>query len=484
MDELADLVKRFLADTGYPEGGRPEREAERAQLAAALTPGALKQPDVEALRRLGANAYGLPGQQPAYFGLLRREDGVTRWVETLRFLLHGPGDVVERLDDCLNGGHRVPGMAEAILIKALAVTDPQRWVPNYVTKGPAGKLALLAAIGDDFLRPAGQAEAAVASNDRIRELFEPHFPGDPWGIQEFCWWLRAESGPASPLSALADELYLPERFLQRILRLLDDKGQTVFYGPPGTGKTFVARRLAEHIAGGGMVEMVQFHPSYAYEDFVEGYRPRLVKGQVTYEVVDGPLKRIATHARAHPDFTHVLLIDELNRGNIAKILGELLFLLEYRDEKIQLQYSEEPFALPPNLKILATMNTADRSVALVDAALRRRFHFVAFFPDTAPIDRLLRLWLSDHQPELTWVADVVDRANAALADRNLAIGPSHFLKAGLTEELVELAWQYSVLPFLEEHFFGDPDRLEEFSLDHLRHLPPAGEPDTGDELEL
>lgn len=128
------------------------------------------------------------------------------------------------------------------------------------------------------------------------------------------------------------------------------RGQVIFYGPPGTGKTFVARKLAGHIGrGGGTVEQVQFHPSYAYEDFIEGYRPKLVKGQVTYEVVDGPLKRIAATAQERPDLTHVLLIDELNRVNVPKVLGELLFLLEYRDEEIRLQYSDIPFALPPNL---------------------------------------------------------------------------------------------------------------------------------------
>jgi 5-methylcytosine-specific restriction protein B len=163
-----------------------------------------------------------------------------------------------------------------------------------------------------------------------------------------------------------------------------------------------------------------------------------------------------------------LLIDELNRANVSKVLGELLFLLEYRDEEIRLQYSEAPFALPKNLRIIATMNTADRSIALVDAALRRRFHFVPFFPDTPPIDTLLRRWMRDNHPELLWVAEVVDRANEALADRNLAIGPSHFLKPRLDEGTVRRTWQHSVLPFLEEHFFADPDQLNRFELDRLR----------------
>ena len=294
--------------------------------------------------------------------------------------------------------------------------------------------------------------------------------------------------PEASLEELADELYLTEEFLARALRLLDDKGQVVFYGPPGTGKTYVARKLAGYIAGSrDNVEKVQFHPSYAYEDFIEGYRPRLENGQVTYKVIDGPLKRMAEIAREHPDRTYVLLIDEINRANVSKVLGELVFLLEYRDEEIRLQYSDARFSLPANLQIIATMNTADRSIALVDTALRRRFHFVAFFPDTPPIDSLLRRWLNDKHPDLAWVADVVDRANRELADRNTAIGPSHFLRPRLSEDLVRLAWENSVLPFLEEHFFDDPDQVRRFDLDRLRQGTPepsaseTGTPGSSDE---
>ncbi len=471
VDELAELVEQFRAEVDYPDGGRPRPHTERAELAPALSRDGLDDPDVELLRRLAGTAYGRPGMQPGYYVMLQTSDGVGAVAETFRYLLFGPGDVADRLDDCIQGQHKLRGVGEAMMVKALAVTDPERWFPNYVTTGKVGKLAVLDVLGEQPPAQLTPGAVAVASNDRIRQRLEPHFPGDPWGVQEFTWWLlHRERVPETPLKPLADELYLTEDFLARALRLLDDKGQVVFYGPPGTGKTYVARKLAGYIArGGGTVEKVQFHPSYAYEDFIEGYRPRLVDGQVTYEVVDGPLKRIAAIANERPDVTHVLLIDELNRANVSKVLGELVFLLEYRDEEIRLQYSDTEFSLPTNLQIIATMNTADRSIALVDTALRRRFHFLAFFPDTPPINSLLRRWLSDKQPGLVWVADAVDRANLALADRNTAIGPSHFLKERLTEDLVRLAWENSVLPFLEEHFFGDPDQLKAFDLDRLRN---------------
>lgn len=477
VDKLGELVEQFIAETDYP-AGRMEHETERDELAAALTPQALTDPDVRLLRRLAGPAYGSPGPQPGFNRLLQTDEGIVRVADTLRFLLYGPGDVVDRLDDCIRGERKLPAVGESMMVKALAVAEPQRWIPHFVTGGKVGKLTILDVLGMEAPGGLGVGAAAAATNDAIRLRLQPHLPDDPWGMQNFTWWLlHREHVPETPLATLADELYLSEDFLARILRMLDDKGQVVFYGPPGTGKTFVARKLAGHIArGGGTVEKVQFHPSYAYEDFIEGYRPKLIKGQVTYEVVDGPLKRIATTALDRQDIDHVLLIDELNRANVAKVLGELLFLLEYRDEEIRLQYSEAPFALPPNLKIIATMNTADRSIALVDTALRRRFHFVPYFPHLPPIDTLLRRWLADRQPEFGWVADVVDRANKQLADHNVAIGPSHFIRPRLSEELVQLIWESSVIPFLEEHFFADPNQLRQFELRRLRDGGTSGAP--------
>lgn len=279
------------------------------------------------------------------------------------------------------------------------------------------------------------------------------------------------NGPkGDPLAELAGELLLERSFLARIKRLLEAKGQVIFYGPPGTGKTYVARKLAETLTrGGGRVRLVQFHPSYAYEDFVEGYRPSDDAGASGFALMEGPLKRIADMARQDPDDPHVLIIDEINRGNIAKVFGELYFLLEYRDEAIDLQYSGEGFRLPPNLWIIGTMNTADRSIALMDAALRRRFYFVPFFPQEPPIEGLLGRWLDRHAGDgLRWVADVVREANERLDDPHFAIGPSYFLKEDLTEEWVETVWRHSVMPYLEERFFGDQEALARFRLEELR----------------
>ena len=278
---------------------------------------------------------------------------------------------------------------------------------------------------------------------------------------------------------LAKRLYLePASKLQEIIALLDDRSQAIFYGPPGTGKTWVARELAKWLAGSeDRVELVQFHPSYAYEDFIEGWRPT---EDGKFELKAGPLKRLAKKAADDPDHqTFVLVIDEINRANLSKVLGELFFLFEYRHDEVTLQYSEENFSLPDNLKIIGTMNTADRSIALVDAALRRRFHFHPFFPDRPPIEGLLKRWLGEHRPELISVADLVDRANDLLEDRNMAIGPSHFMKKDLTDEKVQQIWRRTVVPFIEDQFFDEPVRVKQFTYEALTRVDNT-EPDNED----
>ena len=283
--------------------------------------------------------------------------------------------------------------------------------------------------------------------------------------------------PPDPLEKLAEEILFDVGELRKIEMLLslNDKRQIIFQGPPGTGKTYVARKLAECLAGSkDRVRLVQFHPSYAYEDFVQGFRPQRDGEQLGFELRDGPLIEMAAAAEKARDEKHFLVIDEINRGNLAKVFGELYFLLEYRDEEMHLQYSDRPFSLPANLYIIGTMNTADRSIALVDLALRRRFHFVEFHPDKAPVQGLLGRWLAKHASGMAWVEGVVDLANKKLADEDAAIGPSYFMQSdesgnpGLNKEKVRLTWEHNVLPYIEERLFGESDRLADFDLNALR----------------
>ena len=284
---------------------------------------------------------------------------------------------------------------------------------------------------------------------------------------------------------LAEELLLEDRgFLDDIVELLDDKGQVVFYGPPGTGKTHLARKLAEALAPDPSRRMlVQFHPSTSYEDFFEGYRPETgPDGAMSYRLTPGPLARLAERAAADPGRRHVMVIDEINRANLPRVLGELLFLLEYRDESaLTLYRPDEPFELPSNLRFIGTMNTADRSIALIDAALRRRFQFVPFFPDRGPASGLLERWLrANGEPE--WVGVLVDTVNDDLAHElggsHLLLGASHFMKKGLNRDRLRQIWEYNVEPFIEDQFFGDPARIDRFRFDAVlgRYLERTGDP--------
>ena len=289
------------------------------------------------------------------------------------------------------------------------------------------------------------------------------------------WWDETGGNGVDPdMAPLAKELLFPVGFLQNIEALLQEKKQVIFQGPPGTGKTFVAQRLARHLAGSDKrCRLVQFHPSYSYEDFVRGYRPtRLHNGQPGFVLKDGPFMQIAQQATDDPDGQHFLIIDEINRGNLAKVFGELYFLLEYRDTPTHLMYQDEgkdPFTMPGNLHIVGTMNTADRSIALVDLALRRRFAFVDFSVNEEPVKGLLRRWLkAQGLGKMEWVADAMERANANLDDHHAAIGPSYFMRPGLDDAAVERVWKHNVLPYIEEHLFGERDRLSEFALDSLR----------------
>lgn len=293
-------------------------------------------------------------------------------------------------------------------------------------------------------------------------------------------------------SDLAESLYFDREWLQKTLNLLERRGQVILYGPPGTGKTFVAMKLSKHIAGDKYTEIVQFHPSYSYEDFFQGYRPvTSPSGSLTYELKDGPLRRIVDQAVMNPEFNYVLVIDEINRGNLAKIFGELYFLLEYRDQPIKLQYSrddEDFFVLPANLFLIGTMNTSDRSIALLDAAMRRRFSFVELHPDKHPTKTVLTRWLNRHGLD-NEPAALLAAVNAKIGNSDFRIGPSYLMPgdcqfgSGQLEEI----WEYEILPLLNEHHYGERVDVEKvYGLRALRAQlntpPPPAATDPTDSL--
>ncbi len=282
---------------------------------------------------------------------------------------------------------------------------------------------------------------------------------------------------------LAATLHTDVSWLQQITDLLAARQQIVLYGPPGTGKTYVARALAAHLTDSDAVRLVQFHPSYAYEDFFEGYRPRAVDGSITFELHPGPLRALAAEARADRGRAYILVIDEINRANLAKVFGELYFLLEYRNDAIRLQYSpEESFTLPPNVFLIGTMNTADRSIALVDAAMRRRLAFVEMHPEQPPVSDLLPRWLAANGKVGDERAALLDALNDEIGteDRDYKIGPSYLMTPDAEQQGgLERVWEYSILPLLEEHYYGRlsrPQLRERFGLAALRNKITAAPP--------
>jgi len=290
---------------------------------------------------------------------------------------------------------------------------------------------------------------------------------------------ETEEPEPDSFEALVDDLHLDEQgtaWLIETLALVQRKQQLILQGPPGTGKTFLARAIARFLAESeDRVTTVQFHPGTSYEDFVQGLRPDPHK-PTQFVVVDGPLITIARQAAEHPTKTHVLVIDEINRGNIPAVFGELYFLLEYRDSPVTLLYGQK-MTLPANLIIIGTMNTADRSITTLDAALRRRFYVRDLRPDQPPVDGTLRRYLATHAPELDWLTDLLSAANRAIGDPDQYIGPSHFM-GQVDEEWARRAWSYSVMPTLRELYYNDRERADALDFDLLREqvtrVKPAG----------
>jgi hypothetical protein len=247
------------------------------------------------------------------------------------------------------------------------------------------------------------------------------------------------------------------------IRAIHRKGQAIVYGAPGTGKTFIAEKLSNHLIGesDGFYELVQFHPAYSYEDFIEGIRPVTTDGQLSYSPTAGRFLEFCKETEKRTGIC-VLIIDEINRANLSRVFGELMYLLEYRNKEIVLAGGAK-FCIPDNVRIIGTMNTADRSIALVDHALRRRFSFIPLSPNYEVLTKFHDG--KGFDPEN--LIDTLKKINNLINDKHFHIGISFFLKEDLVNHLKDV-WEFEIEPYLEEFFFDQIDKLEPFRWSNIQ----------------
>lgn len=266
-----------------------------------------------------------------------------------------------------------------------------------------------------------------------------------------------------------DEVYMDEDSYNTLTELLEAKYNVILQGAPGVGKTFVAKRLAYSIMGQkdtSRVAMIQFHQSYSYEDFIQGYRPT----HEGFELENGVFYKFCKEAEEDNERLYFFIIDEINRGNLSKILGELMMLIEKdkRGEKIKLLYSNEYFTVPKNVRIIGMMNTADRSLALMDYALRRRFAFFDFAP--AFSSEGFKNYMAEKNPsKLEKLITVIETLNSVISsDESLGdgfrIGHSYFcIDDEISDEWLKSVVEYEVIPLIKEYWFDEPTKVRDWS---------------------
>lgn len=266
-----------------------------------------------------------------------------------------------------------------------------------------------------------------------------------------------------------NEVYMDEDTYNTLTELLEAKYNVILQGAPGVGKTFAAKRLAYSIMGQkdtSRVAMVQFHQSYSYEDFIQGYRP----SKDGFELENGTFYKFCKEAEEDNERPYFFIIDEINRGNLSKILGELMMLIEKdkRGEKIKLLYSNEWFTVPQNVRIIGMMNTADRSLALMDYALRRRFAFFDFAPSFSS-EGFKNYLAEKNSPKLESLITAVESLNNTISsDESLGdgfrIGHSYFCTDGeITDEWLKSVVEYEVIPLIKEYWFDEPTKVRDWS---------------------
>ena len=263
-----------------------------------------------------------------------------------------------------------------------------------------------------------------------------------------------------------DEVYMSEQRFKTLVSVLKNKKNIILQGAPGVGKTFIAERLAYSIMGkkdDSRIRFVQFHQNYSYEDFVMGYKP-VENG---FELKYGVFYRFCQEASDYPEKNYFFIIDEVNRGNMSKIFGELLMLIErgYRGKKAALAYNGRLFSVPENIYIIGMMNTADRSLAMIDYALRRRFSFFDMEPGFDSEGFIRYQNALDNEIFNKLILKVKELNDEITKDKSLGkgfcIGHSYFCERDVcTDEWLHEVVDYDIIPMLREYWFDEADKLQ------------------------
>ena len=422
----------------------------------------------------------------------------------LKILLDESKPIGERLRETIHakGEFKAPGMAEALATAILTVVFPKKYA---VYNGKVVEAANLIWNKKYSTEANFVVEHYEEFNKYANDLAKQH----DISLWELDWvWLyitkhykRKDKGEDTDKPTKASN-YDKKLNLDRSFMYNEDPGfprNIVLYGPVGTGKTFLATRIASGIINGSgltlrdlrkwikeppseetskgqQIKMITMHKSYGYEQFVEGWMPEPTEsGQITYKTRDGTFKEFSDKAKAglqnDKNAKYVLILDEINRADISRVFGELITLLEQdkREQskekpgmKVELIYSHEQFSVPMNLYIIGTMNTTDKSIALMDLAIRRRFHFIPVEPKEDVLEKLLKDkgTPDDVKEAVRHIFEVLNREIAEFRGPDYGIGHAYFKDIGTAEDLMN-SWNYKIMPLLQEYFYLDNDKLLE-----------------------
>jgi 5-methylcytosine-specific restriction protein B len=347
-------------------------------------------------------------------------------------------------------------------------TPPKIKLTKFLVQISIEKGKILGYSANNLIRKIGQTFNKLFPLFLIFNFSQDNNYFTPIILTEYLSVYEKEFNPGYQLEAISEITGFQTPELKRWIQTINRKGQTIIQGPPGTGKTFLAQQLAQHLIGDGdgFSDIIQFHPAYTYEDFIQGIRPQSQNGQLTYPIVPGRFLEFCEKAKAYKD-TCVLIIDEINRANLSQVFGELMYLLDDRQDTKRsiILASGTPFKIPTNVRIIGTMNTADRSIALVDNALRRRFAFIPVYPNYEVLQHYHQKWQTGFPVDK--LTSILEDVNRAINNKHYELGISFFLTKTLAKDIQDI-WQMEIEPYLEEYFFDNQEKMDDFMWDKIK----------------